>query len=91
MTAKKDTTAENPVNAAAEQATATMKTFSQIGADTFAKVIAEGEKQVARTFEESERMLGESNKIVGLQMQAMRDMNSAMMDVAKRMQNAFQA
>lgn len=88
---KKDSTTESTVNAAAEQAAQTVKTFTQIGADTFAKVIAESEKQVARSFEESERLMAESNKIVGLQMQAARDLNSAWMDAAKRMQSAFQA
>lgn len=88
---KKDSTTDTAVNAAAEQAAQTAKTFTQIGADTLAKVIAESEKQVARSFEESERLMAESNKIVGLQMQAARDLNSAWMDAAKRMQSAFQA
>ena len=79
------------MNAAAEQAAQTVKTFTQIGADTFAKVIAESEKHVARTFDESERMMGEANKLMDLQLQAARDMNNAWMDAAKRMQSAFQA
>jgi hypothetical protein len=91
MTKKDTTAAESTVNAAAEQAVQTVKTFTQIGADTFAKVIAESEKHVARSFEETERLMGEANKMVELQMQAARDLNGAWMDAAKKMQNAFQA
>lgn len=86
MTTKKTDAAE-PLKAAAEATTATVKTFTQLGADTYGKVLAEMEKGVSRSHDEAQRLWDESLKLGEMSMKASQDLTKAMFDNAKRFQS----
>ena len=68
-----------------EVASATVKTFTQLYAESCEKVLAETEKSMGRAFSELDRVYGESSKIADAQLKVQKDLLQASLESAKKM------